>query len=86
VIWEITLKIIGFFIVGFIEMFLATQRTYWISKGQSVKAASLVFFETFISFFIIYQVTNNFSGSWVLFTFYAAGNAIGTYVNLEKFP
>ncbi len=80
------LKIVAFFAIGFIEMFMATQRTYWISKGKSRSAALLVFFETFISFFVIYQVTQNFSGNWGLFAFYAAGNAIGTYINLEKFP
>lgn len=78
---------IGFyFFIGFLEMFLATQRTYWISKGQSKGAAFLVFFENFIVFYIIYQVSNNLYHNWPLFLFYAAGNALGTYINLEKVP
>jgi hypothetical protein len=82
----IVLKIIEYFAIGFVEMFLATQRTYWISKGKSLGAALLVFFENFIAFFIIYKVSVSFSSEWPMFVFYAIGNALGTYVNLEKFP
>jgi len=65
-------------------MFLATQRTYWISKGKAVGAALLVFLENFIGLFIIYQVANNLYKNWPVFLAYALGNAIGTYINLEK--
>lgn len=70
----------------FLEMFLATQRTYWISKGKSVGSAVLVFFENFVAFFIIYQVANNLQNNWPVFIAYAIGNAVGTYINLEKVP
>lgn len=83
---EIFLKILAYFGIGFLEMFLATQRTYWISKGKSVGAALLVFFENFIALFIIYQVANNLANNWPVFLSYALGNAIGTYINLEKVP
>lgn len=80
-------RIGGYFGVGFLEMFLATQRTYWISKGKSAAAALLVFFESLIAFWIIIQIVNNISGSdgWIIVA-YAAGNAVGTYINLEKIP
>jgi len=72
--------------VGFVEMFLATQRTYWISKDQSKGAALLVFFENFIAFFVIYQVANNLQNNWPIFIAYSLGNSFGTFVNLEKVP
>jgi uncharacterized membrane protein YfcA len=78
-------KLCGYFGVGFLEMFLATQRTYWISKGRSAGAASLVFFESLIAFFVFYKIVTNMDGSdWLIIVAYAAGNAIGTYINLEK--
>lgn len=83
---NIILNILLYFGVGFLEMFLATQRTYWISKGKSKGAAILVFFENFIAIFVIYQVANNLYGNWPIFVSYALGNAIGTYINLEKVP
>jgi len=79
-------SLIGYFVVGFIEMFMATQRTYWISKGQSKKAALLVFFENFIAMFVIYQVATNLHGNYPLMISFALGNAIGTFINLEKVP
>ncbi len=80
------LNILLYFGVGFLEMFMATQRTYWISKGQSKGAALLVFFENFIALFVIYQIANNLYAHWPIFIAYALGNAIGTYINLEKVP
>lgn len=80
------LKALAYCAVGFVEMFLATQRTYWISKGKSIGAALLVFFENFIALFIIYQVANGFTDKLPFFIAYAVGNALGTFVNLEKVP
>lgn len=80
------LPALGYFGIGFLEMFLATQRTYWISKGRSRAAALLVFFENFVAVFVIYQIANNLGGNFPLMIAYAAGNAIGTYINLEKVP
>jgi hypothetical protein len=82
IFWNILL----YFGVGFLEMFMATQRTYWISKGRSRAAALLVFFENFVAMFVIYQIANNLEGQYLLLVVYAAGNAIGTYINLEKVP
>lgn len=65
---------------------MATQRTYWISKGKSREAALLVFFENFVAMFVIYQVANNLVGNYPLMISYALGNSIGTYINLEKVP
>lgn len=82
----ILLQSMMYFGVGFVEMFLATQRTYWISKGRSRGAALLVFFENFVAMFVIYQVANNLHGNWGLIAVYSIGNALGTYINLEKVP
>ena len=83
---HIVLQVLGYFGVGFLEMFLATQRTYWISKGKSREAALLVFFETFIAMYIIYIIANKMGNNFFVLTSYALGNAIGTYINLEKVP
>ena len=79
-------QILGYFGIGFVEMFLATQRTYWISKGRSRAAALLVFFENFLAIYIIYQIANNLGDNIFVLVAYAFGNAIGTYINLEKVP
>lgn len=83
---HILLQILGYFAVGFLEMFLATQRTYWISKGKSREAALLVFFETFVAMFVIYAIANKMGNNFLVLAAYALGNAIGTYINLEKVP
>ena len=83
---SVFLQILLYFVIGFLEMFIATQRMYWISKGKSIGAAVLVFIENFIAIFIIYQVANNLNNNWPVFVSYALGNAIGTYINLEKVP
>jgi hypothetical protein len=79
-------QISGYFGVGFLEMFLATQRTYWISKGKSRSAALLVFFESLVAMFVITQIANGMGNNLFVIASYAAGNAIGTYINLEKVP
>ncbi len=83
---QLLLQIGGFFGVGFLEMFLATQRTYWISKGRSRAAALLVFFETLVALFIISQIADGMGRNWFVIGAYALGNSIGTYINLEKVP
>ncbi|KKT30273.1 MAG: hypothetical protein UW41_C0023G0011 [Candidatus Collierbacteria bacterium GW2011_GWC2_44_18] len=83
---QFLLNILMYFAVGFLEMFMATQRTYWISKGRSRAAALLVFFESFVAMFVIYQVATNLNNNFLLIAVYSLGNAIGTYVNLEKVP
>ncbi len=79
-------QLLMYFGIGFLEMFMATQRTYWISQGRSRAAALLVFFETFVAMFLIYKFINELGGNMMVLTAYAAGNAIGTYINLEKVP
>ena len=79
-------QICGYFGVGFLEMFLAVQRTYWISKGKSVAAALLVFFETLVAMYIIAQIASGMGNSWMVIVAYALGNSFGTYINLEKVP
>ena len=83
---HILLEALMYFGVGFLEMFMATQRTYWISKGRSRAAAVLVFCEYFVAMYVIYQVANNLGNHWGMLITYSLGNALGTYVNLEKVP
>lgn len=78
------LSIAGYFAVGFIEMFLATQRTYWISKGRSRAAALLVFFENLIAFYVIAHIASDLNHNLTPLVIYSIGNSIGTYINLEK--
>lgn len=80
------ITILSYLAVGFVEMFLATQRTYWIAKGKSIAATLIVFVETFVAFFIIYQIANGIENNLLVITAYALGNAMGTYINLEKVP
>lgn len=80
------ITIASYLVVGFVEMFLATQRTYWIAKGKSIAATLIVFVETFVAFYIIYQIANGIDNNILVITAYALGNAMGTYVNLEKVP
>jgi len=75
-----------YFVIGFVEMFMATQRTYWISKGKSSAAALLVFFESVVAMFIIMKIANELNGDIGMIVSYSAGNAVGTYINLEKVP
>ncbi len=70
--------------VGLIEMFFVTQRIRLIAKGRSVEAATLVFFEDFIHFFLIYQIARNLYDDWPLFIVYALGNSLGTYLTLQR--
>ena len=79
-------QIAGFFGIGFMEMFLATQRTYWISKGRSAAAALLVFFESLVALYVIAQIVDGMGHNWLVIVAYALGNAVGTYINLEKVP
>lgn len=83
--WNL-IHIAGYFGIGFLEMFLATQRTYWISKGRSVAAALLVFFETLVAMYVIMQIVNGMGNNIFVLVAYALGNALGTYINLEKVP
>lgn len=65
---------------------MATQRTYWISVGKSRASAVLVFFESVLAMALIYQIANGVgTDPWIIVT-YAAGNAVGTFINLEKVP
>lgn len=84
--WVFLGQILGYFGVGFLEMFLAVQRTYWISKGKSAAVSILVFFETLVGMLIIAVVAEGMGNNWLIIGAYAIGNSVGTYINLEKVP
>jgi uncharacterized protein YebE (UPF0316 family) len=79
------LTLSSYLFVGFIEMFLITQRTALISRKKNKAAAGVVFIENFIAFFIIWQlakdVTNNIPG----FIAYTIGSCSGTVLDIENF-
>lgn len=66
-------------------MFLVTQRTAFISRDKRKAAATVVFLENIITFFIILQlakdVTNNLPG----FLAYCVGSCSGTILDIENF-
>ena len=79
------IQLSSYLFVGFIEMFLITQRTALIAKRKNKAAAGVVFIENFIAFFIIWQlakdVTNNIPG----FVAYTIGSCSGTVLDIENF-
>ncbi len=70
--------------VGFIEMFLATQRTSFIAKGKNINASVIVFIENILYFAILFQLLNNLGNNWPVFIAYSTGGSLGTFVNLRK--
>jgi hypothetical protein len=81
----IFLQVVIYLLIGFVEMFLATARTSFISRGKTIQAASIVFFENIIYFAIIYQLVNSMQRGWPIFVAYSMGGSLGTFVNLKKF-
>jgi uncharacterized protein YebE (UPF0316 family) len=78
-------QVIIYLLIGFVEMFLATARTSFISRGKTIQAATIVFFENIIYFAIIYQLVNNVQNGWPVFIAYSTGGSLGTFVHLKKF-
>ena len=70
--------------VGFVEMFLATQRTSFIAKGRTFNASIIVFIENILYFAILFQLINNLNNNWPVFIAYSMGGSLGTFVNLKK--
>lgn len=70
--------------IGFVEMFLITQRTIWITKGKGSKAAFVVFAENFVAFFVFYHIASNLYNNWPIFFAYSFGTSMGTVVTLGK--
>lgn len=81
---EIILKPLSYLLVGFVEMFLITQRTFFISKGRNKTAAGIVFIENFIAFFIIWQLAQNVGENIPSFLAYTIGSCSGTVINIEN--
>ncbi len=71
--------------VGFIEMFLITQRTVFIAKNKRKLAALVVLFENAITFFVILQLAKDVGSNLPAFVAYCIGSCSGTIVDTEKF-
>ncbi len=74
-----------YLLVGFVEMFLITQRTVFIAKNKRKAAALIVFFENAITFFVIIQLAKDVSNNLLAFIAYCVGSCSGTIVDTEKF-
>ncbi len=77
------IQIVIYLFVGFVEMFLATQRTSYIAKGKNLHASAIVFVENILYFAILFQLVNNLGNNWPVFVSYSTGGALGTFINLK---
>lgn len=82
---EHLLSLSSYLFVGFIEMFLITQRTALISRKKNKAAAGVVFIENFIAFFIIWQLAKDVSNNIPGFIAYTIGSCSGTVLDIENF-
>lgn len=78
------IQISVYLFVGFIEMFLATQRTSFIARGRTFGASIIVFVENILYFLILFQLINSLQNNWPVFVSYSLGGSLGTFVNLKK--
>jgi uncharacterized protein YebE (UPF0316 family) len=81
---KILIQLVIYLVVGFIEMFIATQRMSFVAKGRVLAATAIVFVENIVYFIILYQLINNAQGNWQVFVAYSMGGSLGTFVNLKK--
>jgi hypothetical protein len=82
---NLAIQLVVYLLVGLVEMFLVTQRTYCISKGNSWGAASTVFVENLIVLFVFYNLLTSIHSNWPVIIAYSLGGSIGTLINIEKF-
>lgn len=82
---EQTISLLSYLFVGFIEMFLVTQRTAFISKNKRKAAASVVLIENIITFFVILQLAQNVTQNIPSFAAYCIGSCSGTILDIENF-
>lgn len=74
----------SYLFVGFVEMFLITQRTAFIARNKKKAAASVVFVENIIAFFIIWQLAKDVSNNIPGFLAYTIGSCSGTILDIEN--
>ncbi len=79
------MQFVVYLFVGFIEMFLITQRTVFIAKNKRKAAALIVFFENAITFFVILQLAKDVGSNLPAFIAYCVGSCSGTIIDTEKF-
>ncbi len=77
------IQIILYLVVGFVEMFLATQRTSFVARGKNLGASVIVFVENILYFLILFQLINNLGNNWPVFVSYSLGGSLGTFINLK---
>lgn len=81
---EQLISLSSYLFVGFIEMFLITQRTALISKRKNKAAAGVVFIENVIAFFIIWKLAQDVSNNIPGFIAYTLGSCSGTVLDIEN--
>ncbi len=80
---KIAIQLAIYLVVGFVEMFIATQRMSLISKGKVFAASFVVFIENIIYFLILFQLISTMHTNWPIFVAYSMGGSLGTFVNLK---
>jgi len=80
---KILVQLAIYLVVGFVEMFIATQRMSFISKGKVFAASTVVFIENILYFLILFQLINSMNTNWPVFVAYSMGGSLGTFVNLK---
>lgn len=78
----ITIKIFTYFLVGFVEWFLATQRTWDISHDNRNRAATIALIEDWLGTFVFVYILFN-PNQWWLLLFGGIGAALGVWLNLK---
>lgn len=78
------IQLLSYLFVGFIEMFLVTQRTAFISKNKRKAAATVVFVENIVTFFVILQLAQDVTHNIPSFTAYCIGSCSGTIFDIEN--
>lgn len=81
---EDLIKLGSYLFVGFIEMFLITQRTAFISRNKRKAAAVVVLTENFITFFVILQLAQNVTENIPNFAAYCIGSCSGTILDVDN--
>lgn len=82
---SILVQLLVYAFIGFIEMFLASRRTYYISKDKNIQASGIVFIENIVFLLVFYQILNNINNNWPVAISYSLGGSLGTLFKLDRF-
>ncbi len=69
------------FLVGIVEMIIATTWTHFVSKNKIFSSGSITFINILIWYYVLDKIINNLDNVWIVL-FYALGCAIGTMISM----